>query len=526
MFSLYAIVILFLTEVDANGYCRFFDRGGLYTCELGAKLESNKILVINGTHLPGRTNADVLVLETTTLSSIPIMDATIMNTFRNLRLLNLASTNIERVAFNAFPFCDNLVELNLFQNRLLALEIDFLLNCRNLRSINLNNNQILGLTASVLRGLENLEHFTCNFNPNLLIVGNIFDTMISLRQVSLARNDFLFLPPGLFNNQQNLTNIDISGNRLTDFTIIRNALGNVNIIERLDLRNNGIEHLDSEFLRNMTSLREIWLSGNPVGFIPPNTFPPSLVFLILSLMNLSALDANMFQGLANLQNLILSDNPSIVELPKNIFAPLINLQTLELSNCGLIRLDAETFQHNVNLGRLWLNSNEIEELNEGTFASLINLSSSINLNFNKITRLNSDSFGHHPHLTDIFIVANQLDEIEPGFFRSFPSLWQFSSANNICIDITLWLGINTDGFDSDGAFIECHQNWETPRTTTEPPPENDNDDFLFNIIVFGSIGLLVLLIIVLIVVIIILRRQSKRYDVNAINPENTRERNF
>ena len=95
-------------------------------------------------------------------------------------------------------------------------------------------------------------------------------------------------------------------------------------------------------------------------------------FLNLRDQSITALRANDFSGLSNLEILNLYDN-DLTALPADVFSGLSNLKFLSLDNNGLTALPADVFSGLSNLKFLSLNSNALSELPMGVFSGLSNL---------------------------------------------------------------------------------------------------------------------------------------------------------
>lgn len=91
-------------------------------------------------------------------------------------------------------------------------------------------------------------------------------------------------------------------------------------------------------------------------------------------------------------------------------------------------MPSNIFVHQTNLTRLYLSSNNIEELPEGLFVPLVNLGlnsstlrGDLDLSRNRIRRLNANSFGYHPYLKNLLLSFNGINEIEREIFDRIPN---------------------------------------------------------------------------------------------------------
>uniref|UniRef100_A0A3Q2PQ72 LRRCT domain-containing protein n=1 Tax=Fundulus heteroclitus TaxID=8078 RepID=A0A3Q2PQ72_FUNHE len=105
----------------------------------------------------------------------------------------------------------------------------------------------------------------------------------------------------------------------------------------LNLKGNRLTELS--FLRNLSSLTDLMLSGN----------------------QLSSITDNLFRRLTALENLDLSDN-QLTSLPEGIFKNLLSIKVINLHNNNLTEVDAKLFEDQIFVERLYLSDNKLETL--------------------------------------------------------------------------------------------------------------------------------------------------------------------
>jgi Leucine-rich repeat (LRR) protein len=130
----------------------------------------------------------------------------------------------------------------------------------------------------------------------------------------------------------------------------------------LDMNTNQIEEIDSKTFESFTNLKYLFLNGNKLRRIEPNTF----------------------KSLDKLLQLTIYDN-QIEEIDATMFETLVNLKELDLSCNKLKRIGSNLFSRLVKLEKLYLIDNQIEEIDENSFVSLTNLHE-LKLENNKLTR--------------------------------------------------------------------------------------------------------------------------------------------
>ncbi len=88
--------------------------------------------------------------------------------------------------------------------------------------------------------------------------------------------------------------------------------------------------------------------------------------------HLSKLDAGVFKGLKNLENLHLTDQ-KLISFEPDIFSGLSNLKTLDLERNQTSNLDENVFKDLAKLEKLYLIGNKFAAIQKGVFRPLVNL---------------------------------------------------------------------------------------------------------------------------------------------------------
>ena len=143
-------------------------------------------------------------------------------------------------------------------------------------------------------------------------------------------------------------------------------------IEELDFTPIKITQIvDNSFLR-FTNLKKLNLQGNNFSTVRENTFARlrELTNLNLSNCGITTFEDRPFFQLQQLKHLDLSNNDiryvrsaeSEYEISQNLLSALDNLLTLNLSNCNIVIVKPNTFEHMEKLIRLDLSNNKIIEI--------------------------------------------------------------------------------------------------------------------------------------------------------------------
>lgn len=226
-----------------------------------------------------------------------------------------------------------------------------------------------------------------------------------IRYLSLSRNVIRELPGGSFQMFKKLLYLDLSGNSLA----ILNAemmVGLENSLMELKLGQNKITNIGNVPLA-LTQLRRLDLSHNNIVDIPRNAF----------------------EGVENLIYLNLSHNHHLAPIPLTIIHPLTKLQVFDASNLGLKIVQQELFSKSPNLKSIILKSNKIQDLPEGTFTNLRNLTT-VDLSFNNILTIRPGAFINSMNIRQLFLKGNQLSAFKGEIFNTGTGLEELDISDN------------------------------------------------------------------------------------------------
>ncbi|NXF38688.1 NYX protein, partial [Nyctibius bracteatus] len=143
----------------------------------------------------------------------------------------------------------------------------------------------------------------------------------------------------------------------------------------LNLSNNYLRILTTNAFRNLTFLHSLWLDGNNLTFLSPETFHALSKLRELHLSrnsHLTYLHANTFRGLLNLISLDLSHSLcNIFEIHPLLFSHLPSLERLDLASNNT-RYVPQAFRNLSSLTRLnlYLNNNQISSISESAFLNI------------------------------------------------------------------------------------------------------------------------------------------------------------
>lgn len=253
-----------------------------------------------------------------------------------LELIDFAYNQIEEIEEDAFAGLAKLHVLYLEANLIRALSNRTFGGAPNLVALDLSRNQIADIEDEALHGLGRLKRLLLNRNRIERLQRSIFDGLRSLERIDLSVNGISEIEDGAFDGLDSLAFLELAFNRIVT---LQDTLfdGAPNLIS-LFLGANRIENMEFAF-NNLTQLKNLDLTFNPIGYIDPTIFSnvTRLEHLELRECNLTEIDAELFVAQSNLQLLDLSLN-NLTGIELNVFEPLDKLEFLKLTATGITAL--------------------------------------------------------------------------------------------------------------------------------------------------------------------------------------------
>nr|KAF6493130.1 toll like receptor 8 [Molossus molossus] len=366
--------------------------------------------------------SDNLITHITNESFQGLPNLTEINLNRNV-LLQSYSGNYDKnekgmnITDGAFLHLQNLVVLLLEDNQLNKIPTDL---PGSLRSLSLIQNNIISVTKNNTSGLKNLERLNLGWN---CYFGNVCNKT--------------FIEDRAFEKITNLKVLILSFNNLSHV-----PLNLPSSLTELYLSNTNINNISKEDFNNLENLTVLDLSGNcprcfnapfpctPCAkdasiFIHPNAFDSltKLKYLNLSSTSLRKINPGWFDKMHNLKELHLEFNYLVQEIASGEFlTKLPSLEVLDLSfNYAKTQYPlyinlSRNFSHLRSLRALHLRGYVFQDLRYEDFKPLMNLSnlSTINLGINFINQINFSIFQNFPNLNVIYLAANRISPLVRG----------------------------------------------------------------------------------------------------------------
>ena len=408
-------------------------------------------------------------------NSFPTVPAGLFDDCENLGVLDLTDNGINEVHEDAFENIPTILELDLIRNNLTRIQSGLLRNLVNLEELNLHqnriseigvgafstlsslntfylrNNQITTITADMFGDRINMVYF--NVNSNLLTrVPQLPENAPRIHYVHMADNQISEIAEGDFTfSHHNITNIDLTGNRLTElrgdpFVVLEN-------LDILTVTNNRIESVDHEFFDKVPSLYTFYFDGNMCANARfdnirsrdqteviqstfdrcfYNSFEPETTHTCTFVQDVNLgytceVSDITFQTFRD--KFTFTGNHLATELDNS------HVTGLRIVNSNFARVPPSIFAIFPNLHFFSLTDSDFSVIEENTFERCGDLRW-IDLSRNRVQRLSRHSFHNCVHLTELILDDNRIAEIEPcnSFILNIYQAQMLSMRRNICID--------------------------------------------------------------------------------------------
>nr|XP_011758653.1 leucine-rich repeat-containing protein 52 isoform X3 [Macaca nemestrina] len=178
-------------------------------------------------------------------------------------------------------------EVNCTAKQLTEYPLDIPLNTRRLF---VNENRITSLPAMHLGLLSDLVYLDCQKNWIREVMDYTFIGVFKLIYLDLSSNNLTSISPLTFSVLSNLVHLNIANNPHL-LSLHKFTFANTTSLRYLDLRNTGLQTLDSAALHHLPVLETLFLSGNP--WKCNCSFLDFAIFLIVSHMDPSGHPASL-----------------------------------------------------------------------------------------------------------------------------------------------------------------------------------------------------------------------------------------
>ena len=257
--------------------------------------------------------------------------------------------------------------------------------------------EVLKLTLMKLN-LPYVDEDLLSGTPKLQIL-NLKDNHVNISQAFLRK-----VP--------DLTNIELSMNQITE--IQPRTFAYLPNLKLLNMWQNNLTTIGKYALYNLESLESLDLSRNPLEEISPEAFSTlvSLKRLHLNGVQLESLPRNLFRNNTKLTNFRAYGNKvNVTDMPDEMFSNFQHLETVVISNFGLIYLPKNTFSGSSNIKEIDLSQNYLNDLPEDLFQGLTKLTK-LSLGYNQIQVIPGELLSDFQKLEDLDLTKNQIKIID------------------------------------------------------------------------------------------------------------------
>jgi Leucine-rich repeat (LRR) protein len=319
--------------------CTFSFFSFVYNCELLINNPNGRddFTTIDGTHLDGHADNSVQSLRANLQVSFNF-PSIICERFFNLTTIDVDASELVELTARSFANCQQLVILNLRDNKVKILPSNLVINNRLLARIDLTNNEIADIEPNAFTGSQ-ISTLSLANNKMTAIESHTFGDLSQLRFFYLGDNPIEAISGDAFASLSSVDLIVLDNCGIK--TLPAGLFGGLNELRNLHLGNNDIERLEpGEKILNLINFYFILIYFIKFLFIFLGIFSsPSLVNIHMVNNRLSVIDSRHFT----------STDGSLGPLP------ILNI--IELNSNRITAIDPLFFDSSPNLNLLALGGN-------------------------------------------------------------------------------------------------------------------------------------------------------------------------
>ncbi|XP_075554672.1 protein toll-like isoform X1 [Dermacentor variabilis] len=331
-----------------------------------------------------------------------------MLTFSKLWLLDLSFNEIQTIDEEYLYGLPELRYVTLSYNNIHKLPPNLFMKTRLLKKVELQVNRISSMEG-VFNDLPQLEVLLLNEN-NISNTESIARSMLPyLKELMLGQNCINVITKFSFRISK-IQRVVLSNNVVAD--IMPGAFKLLDMLTKLDLKNNSISFLNESYFPHDSILEHIDFSMNRLTTLS-NAFNRTRMIQVMKLSFNQIPDISFaFSGLKELRELYLRGN-LISSIQHRTFQDNIRLIHIDLDSNNIRWIAKNAFEGLLSLRRVYLNRNLLLSLN-GSVRNLPQLQY-LGASFNKISSLEKWEFGNTSALTAIYLEANNITNVERAF---------------------------------------------------------------------------------------------------------------
>ncbi|XP_066280214.1 insulin-like growth factor-binding protein complex acid labile subunit [Branchiostoma lanceolatum] len=322
---------------------------------------SNRLTSLTSSAFKGSAQLKSLYISDNSIADIG-KDAFTDTSFESLYLTRNAITAVD---VNAFSPLRNLQRIYLDYNNIENLEGVFK-GLPQLLSISLAYNKLTSLEG-VFTNLPKLSSLSVNRNRISKISNSTFDGVPRLGSLSIASNNIYEVESGAFRNLDSLVALYMDSNQITEI-----SLAGLQSLTSLSINSNNLHSFPTD-LNDAYQLEVLYMSSNPIEETLEEQFSALHRLSTLYLSNITCLkgtlNSNALRGLNALKEVWLSFN-ELSTLPTTTFQSTTHITTIWLQNNSLVELSDGLLHGLTDLNQLDLSYNRLSHLNPDTFLGL------------------------------------------------------------------------------------------------------------------------------------------------------------
>ena len=332
--------------------------------------------------------------------------------FAHLHELIINNCNVTRIPRGALRFLSQLIKFDLSKNSLNKLRSHSLNGLLQLQKLDLSHNNLKNLSRAFVH-LRSLEILKLENNHLTILRPDTFLGLNKVTYMNLAHNSISTVDIAAFQPLNSLTTLILSDNPL--LALVRlNFFGSR--LQYIDVSNIKIDKVPQVITQSIRNLR---LAGNSLMSIQRGDLEsyPYLGELDLEQNRLEVLEEDALGRHEYLQRLFMGDN-SLKEVPLSLPISLIELY-LQLNQIS--ELNDGDFRGLVSLEQLFLFGNNISSISTNALEDLVNLKT-LNLRTNQITYLAIPIFVKLTKLSSLDLSENPLFTVGQDSFLGLEKL--------------------------------------------------------------------------------------------------------
>lgn len=365
-----------------------------------------------------------------TNSSIEYISPNAFESLNELRTVNLTNIGIRLIHPDTFYSNLKLKILTLSGNNLNVMQslsspyTDYLLNSNSIEEFDISNCNMQEFLTSAFRRMKNVVYINMARNKLTNLPQGLFDETDALEELDLSHNKITALPEQIF-WKTSLKILRVKHNELaSNFAFVPKSM------QKLDASYNKISSVSNEMFQGMDNLNNLILKGNTITRIQPAAFQslPHLHYIDLSFNDLDHMDRLTFLKNSGLEVIRINDNIRLKTLPGEGFEIAqkpFRVFFFDASNCGLTALGKNTFKFMPFISRLYLADNKIAEIPKKLFRWEFLIGKHINI----IERFHFD-FSPILQLMELDLGNNSIGSLDPQTFRTNQDLSKASEHEN------------------------------------------------------------------------------------------------